>query len=112
MRTPRQAVWDEILRPFLDNLDYRRDRVSAWWPQGRQDGIRIDPEWGYGQPVIARRGVRVDILSERWEAGDSIVDIAAHYEVAPEDVRPRKVAPAPDEAAVIGAAVNRVPWRT
>jgi uncharacterized protein (DUF433 family) len=86
LRTPGQTAWNEILEPFLETLDYRADRVATWWPQGRSAGIRVDPAWGWGRPVVARRGVRTDILLEHWEAGESIADIATDYELTPMEV--------------------------
>lgn len=86
LRTPGQAAWKQILEPFLENLDYRQDRVATWWPQGRALGIFVDPAWGFGRPVVAGRGIRTDILLEHWEAGESIAEIAADYELMTGDV--------------------------
>ena len=74
-------AWNDIFESFLENVDYRDDRVATWWPQGRAAGIRIDPEWGWGWPVVSSRGVRTDILLEHWEAGESVADIAEDYEL-------------------------------
>ncbi|ACV58168.1 MULTISPECIES: DUF433 domain-containing protein [Alicyclobacillus] len=41
---------------------------------------------GGGRPVISRQGIRTDVLWERWEAGDSIADIAKDYGITPAEV--------------------------
>lgn len=86
LRTPGQMAWRTILEPFLENLDYRANRVAAWWPQGRSAGILVDPEFGWGRPVIAGKGVRTDIILEHLQAGESISDIARDFELTPTEV--------------------------
>ena len=86
MEIKRDFPWKNALEPIFVHLDYDEGRVSAWWPLGRSAGIRIAPEWGFGRPVIARRGIRTDILQERREAGDSIADIAGDYGLTPAEV--------------------------
>lgn len=86
LRTAGQAAWQEILESFLETLDYRADRAATWWPLGRSAGVRVDPAWGLGRPVIASRGIRTDILLEHWGAGESIADVANDYELTPQEV--------------------------
>ncbi|MCL6445802.1 MAG: DUF433 domain-containing protein [Alicyclobacillus sp.] len=79
-------AWESALEPLLVNMDYQDGRVSAWWPLGRDVGIRVAPGWGFGRSVVASRGIRTDILQERWEAGESIADIARDYGLTPAEV--------------------------
>ncbi|MCY0886393.1 MAG: DUF433 domain-containing protein [Firmicutes bacterium] len=74
-----QLAWKALLEPFLEDLDYRADRVATWWPEHRRGGVRIDPQWGFGRPVVGARGIRTDILREQWEAGVSMAEIARDY---------------------------------
>jgi len=80
-------AWDEILAPFLETLDYRDAFAYRWWPLGRSKPIVVDPEYGYGLPVIAESGVRTEIIRERFEVGDSIDQIAYDFNVKPEQVQ-------------------------
>ena len=78
-RRKRMQAWDEILAPFLDTLDYSQDIASRWWPMGKAAPILVDPDYGYGLPVVAGSGVRTEIIRERAEAGDLIRQIASDF---------------------------------
>ncbi len=81
-----QAAWDEILDPFLETLDYREGVAVRWWPLGRQKPVVVDPEFGFGLPVIEGSGVRTETIRERFEAGDSWPQIASDFNVQMEDI--------------------------
>jgi uncharacterized protein (DUF433 family) len=82
-----QRAWNEILEPFLEELDYRDAYASRWWPMGRDKPIVIDPDYGFGLPVVAKSGVRTEILLERFEAGDSVEQIADDFNLNAADVK-------------------------
>jgi len=48
--------------------------------------VAIDPRISYGRPMIARKGVSTSILTERLNAGDSIHDLAADYDLQEDEV--------------------------
>jgi uncharacterized protein (DUF433 family) len=75
-------AWDEVLDPFLKDLDYEDEIARRWWPKGKAEPIVIDPDYGFGLPVIAGSGVRTEILAERYEAGDTNEEIAYDFGVA------------------------------
>ena len=52
---------------------------SATDPQPRS--IVIDPERGFGRPTLFGTGVRVEIIVERYRAGESPAELAADYRV-------------------------------
>ena len=64
-------AWDEVLDPFLETVDYENELARRWWPMGREYPVVVDPEFGFGLPVIAGSGVRTEILAERARAGDT-----------------------------------------
>ena len=72
LQSKGQTAWDELLAPFLDTLDYRDTFACRWWPLGRTRPVVIDPDFGYGLPVVADSGVRTEIIRERFQAGDSL----------------------------------------
>lgn len=62
-----ETAWREILHPFLKQIDYREGYAARWWPMGRDGHIVVDPEYGFGLPVIAKTGYRTEIIAERFE---------------------------------------------
>lgn len=72
-------AWNEILGPFLEDLDYSGSFVSRWWPLGKDKPIVVDPDYGYGLPVVANSGVRTEIILERFQAGDLPAQIAKDF---------------------------------
>lgn len=81
-----QLAWTEVLEPFLQDLDYSFDVASRWWPMGRGCPVVIDPEYGFGLPVVAGSGVRTEILLERFQAGDLSQQIAEDFNLDPVEV--------------------------
>lgn len=45
--------------------------------------VVIDPERGFGRPVLDGRGIRTDVVVERFIAGESIASLAADYGLDP-----------------------------
>ncbi len=86
-RRQGQRAWDEVLSPFLRDLDYADDVARRWWPLGRSNPIVVDPDYGYGLPVIAESGVRTEIILERFKAGDLPELIASDFNVTPHEVQ-------------------------
>lgn len=82
--SPRQGAqaW-ETMRAFLDSLDYEDDFVSAWWPRGRDVPVAIDPDYGFGLPVVVCSGLRTllrtEIVLEQFRAGETAAAIAEDY---------------------------------
>lgn len=79
-------AWSQFLNPFLETLDYTNETASRWWPQGKVTPIVVDPAYGFGFPVIVGSGVRTEIISERFEAGDLPDQIARDFNLAPLEV--------------------------
>lgn len=75
----RLIAWKEVLEPFLEQLDYSDVWAERWWPLGHDAAIMIDPEYGFGRPVIAGSGVRTEIVLERFRAGDLPEEIAEDF---------------------------------
>lgn len=43
--------------------------------------VVIDPERGYGRPVLDGRGIRTEVIVDRFRAGESVASLAHDYEV-------------------------------
>ena len=76
----RQRAWDEILN-FLETVEYEGDFVTKWWPLGKDTPVIVDPDYGFGLPVIDGIGLRTEIVLERMQAGESETEIAADFRV-------------------------------
>jgi uncharacterized protein (DUF433 family) len=61
--------------------------VSSTTPAG--DGERpivIDPRVAFGRPVVVRAGVSTSAIAERIDAGETVADIAADYDLGPSEI--------------------------
>jgi uncharacterized protein (DUF433 family) len=92
-------AWDEVLDPFLDTVEYEGEVVRRWWPLGKDVAVLVDPDYGFGLPVIEGTGVRTEIIAERYRAGDGAEEIAYDFGVTPGQINdalrwemPKKVA--------------------
>ncbi len=76
-------AWTDVLEPFLHDLDYdaELELANRWWPLGKVIPIVVDPDYGYGFPVIVKSGVRTEIILERFQAGDLEDQIAKDFNV-------------------------------
>ena len=81
-----RRAWQEVLQPFIETLDYHGQLAKRWWPLGKSVPVLVDPEYGYGFPVIQGSGVRTEIILERLQAGDSREQIAEDFKVHPKEV--------------------------
>jgi uncharacterized protein (DUF433 family) len=48
--------------------------------------VVIDPRFGHGLPVVAANRVTVQAITDLWEAGEAVEDIAYDYDMTPEQV--------------------------
>jgi uncharacterized protein (DUF433 family) len=48
--------------------------------------IVIDPQVRFGRPTVARTGMPVDVLFERYQAGDSVATLAEDYDLTTDEV--------------------------
>jgi uncharacterized protein (DUF433 family) len=92
-------AWREVLKPFLEDVEYEDDLARRWWPLGKQRMVVVDPDYGFGLPVVEGTGVRTEIIAERYRAGDSTDEIVYDFDVTPEQINdalrwemPKKVA--------------------
>ena len=76
-------AWDEVLDPFLDTLDYEDALARRWWPRGKAELVVVDPDYGFGLPVVSGSGVRTEVVAERYRAGDTCEEIAYDFGLSP-----------------------------
>jgi uncharacterized protein (DUF433 family) len=51
-----------------------------------QRSIVIDPHIAFGRPVLAGKAIKTSTIAERIDAGESVNDVAADYDLGPSDV--------------------------
>lgn len=72
-------AWREVLDPFLESVDFENELARRWWPRGRQEPVVLDPDYGFGMPVVSGTSVRTEIIAERALAGDNAEEIAYDF---------------------------------
>ncbi|MBN1610004.1 MAG: DUF433 domain-containing protein [Polyangiaceae bacterium] len=82
-----QLAIREAFDARLERVDYERGLAVRLFPlvrATRQEQPRlivIDPEVGFGRPVLSGTGIPVSIIHERFKAGDSASDLARDFGV-------------------------------
>lgn len=76
----KRIEWDSSkvpirLYPFLSTV-----------APGDERAIVIDPRIAFGRPVVLRKGVSTSAIVERIDAGETVTDIAADYELGSSEV--------------------------
>ena len=67
--------WDPVrLYPFVPGVS-RDDRRIA-----------IDPEIAFGRPIILRAGVSTAAIANRIDAGESVAELSADYDLTPNEI--------------------------
>jgi uncharacterized protein (DUF433 family) len=83
-----QRVFDRIIRPFLKDIEFDRDRVPRrWWPRGKTHLVALDPRRSFGEPIIFRDGVPTSVLARSVEANSSLDEVARWFEIPAPSVR-------------------------
>jgi len=76
-----QLVWEPMVGDLLSDFEYDNNIALRWHVIGREEPIIIDPRVSFGAPNI--RGVPTWILKGRWEAGESVSEIADDFDLKP-----------------------------
>ena len=83
-----QRVFAEVVRDYLRRIAYGDDGYATELvlPYGPRDILRVVPDRAAGRPLFIRGGAPLDQVVSRWRAGDRLADLAADFEVPPEDL--------------------------
>lgn len=73
----RLVEWDDKGVPFKLRLPRAAESSQAL------SGVVIDPRYGFGRPVLDGKGIRTEVVMERFQAGESIASIAEDYRLSP-----------------------------
>ncbi|MFI5471296.1 DUF433 domain-containing protein [Streptomyces cacaoi] len=85
-----QVPIQEVVSDYLRYLTWEQgdDFPSSLRLRQYPDSVPvvIDPRFGHGLPVVAANRVTVQAITDLWEAGESVEDIAYDYDMTPEQV--------------------------
>lgn len=85
-----QAPIHEVVSDYLRYLSWDADDAFPTSLRLRQypDSVPvvIDPRFGRGLPVVESNRVPVNSVTDLWEAGETVEDIAYEYDMTPEQV--------------------------
>lgn len=82
----RQRVFVPVIQDYLRRITYARDGWARRLKLPVSNNVIVDPERAFGQPIFAKGAVRVEDVLDRFEAGDSLEDVAYDFDVPVEDV--------------------------
>jgi uncharacterized protein (DUF433 family) len=80
-----QLAWEVVLGRLKEFEYEHKGIVIKWHLTGPKSPIIIDPRVAHGAPTI--KGTPTWVLSGRWDAGETISEIAADFDLDAEDVR-------------------------
>ncbi len=88
-----QVEVGEVVQRYLRRIHHDEHGMARrFYPTGldrsRAAGtaIVIDPQIGFGRPVIQSRSIPVDVILDRFDAGDSLVELARDFRCPPESI--------------------------
>ncbi len=82
-----QTAMRVVLEQCLRQIEYGHNgRAARLYIDGERRLIVIDPAIRFGRPVITGTSVPVEMIVERFDAGDSIDALAADYELRTEEI--------------------------
>jgi uncharacterized protein (DUF433 family) len=84
--TPGQTGWPEVIREYFKRIDYDSFGPTQYWLLGRHRGCIIDPRVEFGEPVTPRSGVRISLIYSRFQAEESMEEIAEDFGLHREEV--------------------------
>lgn len=83
----RQAVFAQIIRPFLKELEFANGTgLVRWWPLGDQRQVVLDPTRNFGRPIVDRHGVPTEVLANAARVTGSVAEVSRWYEVPEEEI--------------------------
>lgn len=86
-RNKNQITLRAIVRPLLDKIEFDEDNVALkYYPLGKDAEVVVDPKHQFGQPTIKGTNIRVDVLAQMFENGESEKSLQSLYELTPKQV--------------------------
>lgn len=86
-----QLAIRELIIAGLERIEHDEQGLAKklfLWSKSPEDPklVSVDPRRSFGRPVIEGTSVPVDILADRWQAGDSIAQLARDFHLKPSQI--------------------------
>jgi uncharacterized protein (DUF433 family) len=101
-----QAAMPEILSAYLERIEWDVAGLPARiFPLTRDQHLgspkilTIDPRVAFGRPIVLRNAIKTSAIAERFQAGESVVDLAGDYDLEVFEVEEAIRYEAPPKAA-------------
>jgi uncharacterized protein (DUF433 family) len=84
----QQRQFSGVVKDYLKRIHYGGDgwADSVRLPTYGNAKVIVDPSVAFGLPIVAHGGARVEDLVDRFQAGDSVAEIATDFSVPPDEV--------------------------
>lgn len=84
----QQRQFTGVVKDYLKRIHYGGDgwADSVRLPTYEHSEVVVDPRVAFGLPLVVSGGARVEDLVDRFQAGDSVSEIATDFSVPPEQV--------------------------
>ena len=84
----QQRQFSEVVKGYLKRIHYGGDgwADAVRLPTYENAEVIVDPKVAFGLPLVIHGGARVEDLVDRFQAGDSVADIAADFGVPRDQV--------------------------
>ena len=77
-----QLAMKKILEAYLKRVEWdQADLPTRFYPF-----VTSDTRRSFGRPIVARRGISTAVIVDRIDAGESVADVAADYDLEREEV--------------------------
>lgn len=83
-----QRVFNDVVDSYLRRLEFDDDGYARLirLPGYEVADVIVDPARGFGQPIFARGGARIEDALSMFRAGEDLVTVAAEYRVPREQL--------------------------
>lgn len=82
-----QLHFQQLLEPFVENLEFGAAEPQRWWPMGRDHDVVIDPGRSFGAPIVNNGSVPTMVLAQCVKAGHAEGRVANWYGIPVRCVR-------------------------
>jgi uncharacterized protein (DUF433 family) len=84
----KQSQFSEVVEGYLKRIHYGGDgwADSVQLPAYGNADVIVNPRVAFGLPLLVNGGARVEDVVDRFQAGDSVADISADFDVPPDEI--------------------------
>ena len=101
-----QTEMISVIQQYLKRVEHDDEgHPIRFYPMSRKGKldqpklILIDPAISFGRPTVSDKAIPIDVIYERWTAGETIADLAKDYECTQEEIEEALRIPTTQQAA-------------